>query len=92
MNCPRCGAANFRFACRRCSLLTPAACEALLPILETVKGSIVSAAKVRADLERQGTFAVEDVEVILSAIRLNPKPGLSFPLWDYLRALWRSRR
>jgi len=61
-NCPRCGARNFRFACERCSLLAPAAALAVAAVLRTVPAPI-TIEKVRAALERRGTFKPEDVEI-----------------------------
>jgi len=91
-NCPRCGARNFRFACERCSLLAPAAALAVAAVLRTVPAPI-TIEKVRAALERRGTFKPEDVESILRVIRTaQPTQGFSFPLWDRLRALWHRRR
>lgn len=89
MNCPRCGAPDFRFACERCSLLTPAAAKALLDVTQAIEHArtLFSAAAVRVGLKRCGTFDPEDIEGILRAVRLAPlRPGGSFPLWDRLRA------
>lgn len=94
-DCPRCGAKNFRFACERCSLLTPAAIDALSTILETAQqtNSIITERQVRAALEVRGTFNPDDVEGILRALRLaQPRQGLSFPLWDRLRVMWHRWR
>ena len=87
MNCSRCGAPNFRFACERCSLLTPAAAMAAADIFETLKGHRVHGAKVGDALKRRG-FAPEDVGAILIALRLASRRGWSFPLWDRLRVTW----